>query len=132
MLAKISRGEIININYQYKIAFTDLSNYSLSDGDIVEVLENNKAIDYLEVSEASDAISKLSPVQNNKNYSTKNFSAIKIGFTIIKREKKTSQSSNTYNTQATGQKIPTSDSFNKASTLKTNVQTNLSRKHFII
>jgi len=78
-------GEIININYKYKIAFTDLGNSHLHPGDILKVRKGNAVIGYLEVSESSTAISRLIPIKNHKEYNTEViFNKITIGDTVIK------------------------------------------------
>ncbi len=80
-------GEIININQQYKIAFTDLSNPELHVGDIVEVRDRGKFITYLKVSEVSNVISKLVMVTQKGLYQTKAaFKDIKVGNSIKKVE----------------------------------------------
>jgi hypothetical protein len=116
-------GEIININYQYEIAFTDLSDYHLQDGDIVEVRENNQFLTYLEVSSASEAISKLVPVQNEAEYKTNiPFSKVQVGSTIVKAKDKAFKVQGTYNASM-GVSLPnTTNPSNNASTLKAPVQ----------
>ncbi|VAX34869.1 hypothetical protein MNBD_UNCLBAC01-1539 [hydrothermal vent metagenome] len=83
--AETISGEIINVNYKYNIAFTDLSSHYLSVGDIVEVRKGRIFVTYLEVSEASGAISKLISVKGSGKYETKvDFKIIKIGNQIVK------------------------------------------------
>lgn len=78
-------GEIININYKYKIAFTDLNNYHLQPGDIVEIYKDNQFLTYLEVSESSSAISKLISLKDKGEYDTGvKFSDIRIGYKVLK------------------------------------------------
>ncbi len=79
-------GEIININYKFRIAFTDLSSFQLSVGEIVEVYQDGKLITDLKVSEVSSAISKLVPQDDqgsSTNYS--DFKLIKVGDKISKK-----------------------------------------------
>jgi len=57
-------GEIININYDYKVAFTDISQVYLRPGDIVEVVHNGQLTTYLQVLETTSVVSKLGPVAN--------------------------------------------------------------------
>ena len=78
-------GEIININQQYKIAFTDLSSPELRVGDIVEVSDRGQFITYLKVSEASNVISKLVAITQKGEYQTKvDFKDIKVGNSLKK------------------------------------------------
>jgi hypothetical protein len=78
-------GEIININYDYNIAFTDLTNSNLQKGDIVKILKDKKLITYLEVSDVSSAISKLIPIQKPREYATDvDFRSINIGNSVVK------------------------------------------------
>ena len=64
-------GEIINVNQEYEIAFTDLSSYHLKINDIVGIYRGNEVLTYLQVAESSSAISKLIPVnKDNEKFST--------------------------------------------------------------
>jgi len=80
-------AEIINVNHQLKIAFTDMSNLYLGIGDIVKVYNKGKLLTHLKVVETSDSVSKLVPVQG-KNIYTKStdFSKINVGNTIMKEK----------------------------------------------
>ncbi|MBU0469827.1 MAG: hypothetical protein KKD07_04670 [Candidatus Omnitrophica bacterium] len=78
-------GEIININYKYKIAFTDLSNLHLQNRDIVEITKDGNHITYLEVLESSGAISKLVPYKRKREFFTgEDFQKVKIGNEVTK------------------------------------------------
>ncbi|HBG60452.1 MAG: hypothetical protein A2Y03_04215 [Omnitrophica WOR_2 bacterium GWF2_38_59] len=78
-------GEIININYKYKVAFTDLSNLYLQNNDIVEIKKDGNHITYLEVLESSGAISKLGPYKRKREFFTgEDFQKIKIGNEVTK------------------------------------------------
>ncbi|MCA9408476.1 MAG: hypothetical protein KC733_07290 [Candidatus Omnitrophica bacterium] len=80
-------GEIINVNHHYKIAFTDLSSSSLSSGDLVKIIRDGKFITYLEVSEASSAITKLIPVEGRGSFNTNvDFSLITVGSSVVKMQ----------------------------------------------
>ena len=81
----MASGEIINVNYKYQIAFTDLSSRYLKVGDTVAVYDKNTLITHLKVSEASGAIAKLVPIRVNGPYQTKiNFKTLKVGYTVKK------------------------------------------------
>ena len=53
------KGQLININQNYQIAFTDLGSRVLKQGDIVKVFINTDDFVYLEVIESSAILSKL-------------------------------------------------------------------------
>jgi len=59
-------GEIININHQFRVAFTDLGKDSLDVGDIVEVKTTEGRTVYLEVIETLSVLSKLAPVRSGQ------------------------------------------------------------------
>lgn len=78
-------GEIININQQYKIAFTDLNNRYLQIGDIVGIYKDGTCIFYLEVLASSSAISKLAPVKQGEFFNRNvDFRTISIGNDVRK------------------------------------------------
>jgi len=78
-------GEIVNVNYQYKIAFTDLSNLELKEGDIVEIHKEGKLLTYMMVSKTSSAISKLVPIKKRGVFETKiEIDEITVGSTVRK------------------------------------------------
>lgn len=77
-------GEIININHQYKIAFTDIGSEYLRKGDLVEIYTDGKFVSYLEVSEASGAISKLIPPTQQGKSKGADFSKVAVGNKVIK------------------------------------------------
>jgi hypothetical protein len=54
-------GQVININQNYQIAFTDLGNRVLKQGDIVKVFINTDEFVYMQVVESSVILSKLAP-----------------------------------------------------------------------
>lgn len=54
-------GQIININQNYQIAFTDLGSRVLKQGDIVKVFINTDDFVYMQVIESSVILSKLGP-----------------------------------------------------------------------
>jgi len=79
------KGQIININQSYQIAFTDLGSRVLSQGDIVKVSLNTDEFLYLQVVEASAILSKLGPskaegFQTNLN----DFQRMAVGNTVVK------------------------------------------------
>ena len=67
---KIIMGEIINVNYRYMTAFSDLSRPYVQSGDIVEIYNDGVFVTYLKVSETSTAISKLIPIKRKGPYKT--------------------------------------------------------------
>ncbi len=77
-------GEIINVNHQYKIAFTDISSDYLHKGDLVEIYADENFVSYLEVSEASSAISKLIPPTQPGKSKGMDFSKIAVGNKVVK------------------------------------------------
>lgn len=78
-------GEIINVNYKYKIAFTDLSDKELSVGDTVEVFKNAKSVTYLDVIEVTKVLAKLSPSGNHIDVNAAvNFERVSVGDKIVK------------------------------------------------
>jgi len=92
-------GQIININQNYKIAFTDLGSRFLSQGDVVKIYLNTDEFLYLQVLESSAILSKLGPskvegFQTNLN----NFQRIAVGNEVVKvnhtQEKKESSELN--------------------------------------
>lgn len=77
-------GKIVNINYDYKIAFVDVGGAVLSVGDVVEVAPGENSI-YLQVVETSSLMARLIPVldpsiANDK----KDFSRVRIGNPVFK------------------------------------------------
>ncbi|MCD4780876.1 MAG: hypothetical protein K8S27_10070 [Candidatus Omnitrophica bacterium] len=82
---KVIMGEIINVNYRYLTAFSDLSRPYVQPGDIVEIYSDGMFVTYLKVSETSTAISKLIPIKRKGPYKTQiNFKKISIGFQVKK------------------------------------------------
>lgn len=77
-------GEIININHQYKIAFTDISSDYLRKGDLVEIYADQNFVSYLEVAETSSAISKLIPPTQPGKSKGIDFSKIAVGNKVVK------------------------------------------------
>lgn len=56
-------GQIINVNQDYQIAFTDLGSSVLRQGDVVKVFLTADDFIYMQVVESSSILSKLGPVQ---------------------------------------------------------------------
>jgi len=78
-------GQIININQNYQIAFTDLGNRVLNQGDIVKVSLNTDEFLYLQVLESSAILTKLGPskaegFQTNLN----DFQRMAVGNEVVK------------------------------------------------
>jgi len=78
-------GQIININQNYQIAFTDLGNRILSPGDIVKVTLGPDEFVYLQVIESSAILSKLG-VSKTQGFSTNlnDFQRLAVGDVVIK------------------------------------------------
>jgi hypothetical protein len=78
-------GEIINLNYKYRIAFTDLNNYHIQAEDVVAVYRQERLLAYLKVVESSSAVSKLKPLPTTQKYSSPaKFKDILIGDRVEK------------------------------------------------
>lgn len=75
-----AEGEIINVNYDYQVAFTDLLKGQVEAGDVVEVWSDGKFLTYLEVIETSSVLTKMGFV-NRKGIQTEeeSFKQLKIG-----------------------------------------------------
>lgn len=80
-------GEIINVNYKHRIAFTDLSNQTLQKNDIVEIYKNGQLFTYLRVLSTSPVISQLVPISGGDYETTINFTDINIGNNVIALKK---------------------------------------------
>jgi len=94
------KGEIININYKYKIAFTDIGSDSLSVGDIVEVRMRTEHNLSLQVIETTNVLSTLAPrTPSKKNLSDNLFDTIKVGDIVIKVGKGPSPDIKKYSSQ---------------------------------
>ena len=79
------KGEIININYKYQIAFTDIGSAYLTAGDIVEVRMMNGSIISLKVAEATDVLSRLTlNVTSDQDPAANLFDKINVGDTVVK------------------------------------------------
>jgi len=78
-----TQGEIINISQQYKVAFIDIGNDSLSTGDVVEVSTNDNQPVYLQAVETNVGLSKLGFI-NTQEYRTDSsgFERIIVGNTV--------------------------------------------------
>ena len=72
-------GEIINVNYGYEIAFTDLGNRYLKEGDIVKIYQGGEFIGHMTVVSSSSVISKLGSTSTESNYTQIDFNVIKVG-----------------------------------------------------
>ncbi|MBF0511388.1 MAG: hypothetical protein HQL13_03570, partial [Candidatus Omnitrophica bacterium] len=57
-------GQIININQNNQVAFTDLDNRLLKRGDLVKIFVNDDEFVYMQVVESSNMLSKLGVSQN--------------------------------------------------------------------
>jgi len=78
-------GQIININQNYQIAFTDLGNRILKQGDIVKVFINTDDFVYLQVLESSVILSKLGPSKTEGFQTNLNdFQRLAVGDTVTK------------------------------------------------
>ncbi|MBF0572028.1 MAG: hypothetical protein HQL12_09195 [Candidatus Omnitrophica bacterium] len=62
-------GQVINVNQNYQVAFTDLDNKSLKQGDIVKVFVNDDDFIYMQVMESSSILSKLG-ISQKENFKT--------------------------------------------------------------
>ncbi len=83
--AKEINGEIINVNYKYKIAFTDLTDEQLKKGDIVGIYRDRVLVAYMEVIAPGSVISKLSWRERVGRYKNSvDFSKVNIGDSVIK------------------------------------------------
>lgn len=77
-------GEVININYQFKTVFTDLTSKEIKAGQIVEVRKNGQTVSFLKVIEAYDIMSKLAPIQEKSLSATdEDFRQISIGDKVL-------------------------------------------------
>jgi hypothetical protein len=80
-----NKGQIININQNYQIAFTDLGNSVLKQGDIVKVTLNADEFVYMQVLESSPILSKLGTSQSdNFRTSLKDFQGMAVGNEVVK------------------------------------------------
>ena len=78
-------GEIINVNQDYRIAFSDLNNSQLNVGEVVEIYKEDKFLTYLEVFESSNVISKLMPIETGTRFKTEvTFDKINVGNRVVK------------------------------------------------
>jgi len=79
------KGQIININQNYQIAFTDLGNNILKQGDIVKVSLSTDDFVYMQVLESSPILSKLGSSQlENFRTNLKAFQSIVVGDGVVK------------------------------------------------
>jgi len=77
-------GEVVNINFDLKVVFTDLVLGQIEKGDIVEIYGEMGFITYLETDEVTDAVSKLGMVKRKGLISTEeDFKKIAIGHKVI-------------------------------------------------
>ena len=78
-------GQVINVNQNYQIVFTDLGSHVLKRGDIVKVFFNGDDFIYMQVLESSAILSKLGPVQSD-SYKTnfKDLQRLSVGNTVAK------------------------------------------------
>jgi len=82
---EVISGEIINVNYQYNIAFCDIGEQYISVGDIVEVQTKSGNEIFLQVVNVSPVLSKLIPAKS-KRYRTNSsdFEEVTIGNVVQK------------------------------------------------
>jgi hypothetical protein len=79
------KGQIININQSYQIAFTDLGNKELKQGDIVKVSVSADDFVYMQVLESSPILSKLGPSQlENFRTNLKDFQSMGVGNEVVR------------------------------------------------
>ncbi len=78
-------GQVINVNQSYQIAFVDIGNSVLKQGDIIKVLLGAEDSVYMQVLESSSILSKLGPVQT-ENFKTnyKDLQRISVGDRVVK------------------------------------------------
>jgi len=80
-----SSGEIINVNHQLRIAFTDLGDRMLNPGDVVKIYNNGNFIAHLKVVETSEVVSKLAIIDEGQYQATfGDFTSINIGDMVTK------------------------------------------------
>ncbi|MCA9401970.1 MAG: hypothetical protein KC713_10100, partial [Candidatus Omnitrophica bacterium] len=83
-LPTVHASEIINVNDQYKVAFSDLTSPEVQIGDIIVVYVSPEQKTYLEVYETNPIMSKLGPVKTPTTEITTNFSFVRVGTTVAK------------------------------------------------
>jgi len=78
-------GQIININQNYQIAFTDLGSRVLNQGDLVKVSLNADEFLYLQVLESSPILSKLG-ISKVEGFQTNinDFQRMTVGNEVVK------------------------------------------------
>ncbi len=78
-------GQIINVNQNYQIAFTDLGNATLKQGDVIKVMITSDEFVYMQVLESSSILSKLGPIQS-ENFKTnyKDLQRVSVGNAVMK------------------------------------------------
>jgi hypothetical protein len=82
--AEVKSGEIININYKYKVAFTDLTQSDLQTGDRVAVKDTEGKTVYLVAAEVYPVMVKLSvPAEQGYTLSDEQFAKIVVGSPVI-------------------------------------------------
>ncbi len=78
-------GEVINIDTEQAIVFTDLNNFYLDPGDILAVYRDSRIMAYLRVIETTSAISKMKLIDNDIEYRTDaGIDDLKIGDKVFK------------------------------------------------
>lgn len=88
---QVIKGEIINVNYEYQIAFTDIGSAYLNPGDIVEVQMMSGGVVPLKVVESTDVLSQLKIDESlKKDDPSKLFGKINVGDTVVKVNKEPS------------------------------------------
>ena len=78
-------GEIVNINTELKIAFTDLVPQRILAGDVVEIYQANTFLTYLEVVETTETVAKLGFVKKSGlATSIDGFNKIAVGCRVVR------------------------------------------------
>lgn len=86
--AQQKKGEIINVNYKYKTAFTDLTEADVKAGDRVQVRLSDGRMVNLEVMESYPVMAKLVvPASEPGSISDEEFSKISVGAPALIKDK---------------------------------------------
>ncbi len=82
-MADVHAAEIININYKYKIAFTDLTENDVKPGDIIHVTGPDGRDIPLKVLETFPVMSKVSSPDGANALTEEQFKAITVGSPVV-------------------------------------------------